>query len=278
MAAPSGWPWTATASPAATTLIGALNQGGRLESCRRPPSAGLLRRRRPGDHPFAGRRRRRGRGAFRQPRPRGGHHLPALGRPAGGRLETATPALNVDLRVPPGWSLFATAGVDSSSGAWADRWRPARLLPAADPGAGPLQARGLLPAAVALPLLVLGWHERYALALVWLLLGLLALRGLARLRAEGGPASAAPRPDGGPAGHPDPFRALAMAHRPPPAARSRRGRRRDLGLAGASRAVPGTMRSSSNTTSRTRRPRPTRSRAASSRRAIPSARPMPAPT
>ncbi len=46
---------------------------------------------------------------------------------------------------------------------------------------------GLAAAGIALPVLILGWHERYAPALVWLLLALLALRGLHRLRPEGGP-------------------------------------------------------------------------------------------
>ncbi len=47
--------------------------------------------------------------------PRGGE-LPAVGwnRDAG--------QLNVDLRVPPGWTLLGATGVDVTSGAWVDRW------------------------------------------------------------------------------------------------------------------------------------------------------------
>ena len=91
------------------------------------------------------------------------------------------------MQLPPGYSLFATGGVDVSSGAWVDRWTLLDFFLLLILALSVWKLVGTLAAAIALLTLTLSWHEEHALVLVWLLLGLLALRGLALLRPEGGP-------------------------------------------------------------------------------------------
>jgi len=95
--------------------------------------------------------------------------------------------LRIELRVGPGWSLLATRGVDVTRGAWVDTWSLLDFFLLLIVVLAILKLEGRLAACVALVALALSWQERYALVLVWLLLALLALRGLALLRAEGSP-------------------------------------------------------------------------------------------
>lgn len=112
--------------------------------------------------------------------PRGGA-LPAVG------WNRDASQLAVELRVPPGWSLLTTRGVDVTSGAWVDRWSLLDFFLLLILVLAIWRLDGAAAAAIALLTLTLAWHERHASALVWLLLALLALRGLARMRPEGTP-------------------------------------------------------------------------------------------
>lgn len=110
-----------------------------------------------------------------------GGALPAVGwnRDASG--------LGVELVLPPGWHLLAASGVDATSGAWVDRWTLLDFFLLLILVLAVFRLAGAPAAAVALVTLTLAWHERHAPVLVWLLLALLALRGLALLRPEGAP-------------------------------------------------------------------------------------------
>jgi hypothetical protein len=112
--------------------------------------------------------------------PRGGP-LPAVG------WNRDASRLSIELQLPPGFSLFATSGVDVSSGAWVDRWTLLDFFLLLILALSIWKLVGTAAAALALLTLTLSWHEEHALVLVWLLLGLLALRGLALLRPEGAP-------------------------------------------------------------------------------------------
>jgi hypothetical protein len=112
--------------------------------------------------------------------PRGGP-LPAVG------WNRDASRLSIELQLPPGFSLFATSGVDVSSGAWVDRWTLLDFFLLLILALSIWKLVGTAAAALALLTLTLSWHEEHALVLVWLLLALLALRGLALLRPEGAP-------------------------------------------------------------------------------------------
>lgn len=110
--------------------------------------------------------------------PRGGE-LPAVG------WNRDVSLLKAELRVPPGWSLLTASGVDIVRGAWVDNWTLLDFFLLLIVVLAIFKLYGPLAGGIALPALVLSWQERYALVLVWLLLGLLVLRGIELLRPEG---------------------------------------------------------------------------------------------
>ncbi len=110
--------------------------------------------------------------------------------PKGGALPAAgwsrdARELEVELYLPPGWTLLAAAGVDRAAGSWVDRWTLLDFFLLLILSLATWKLDGRRWGALALVLLGLAWHEPWATGLWCWWLVLLPLRALLRVLDEG---------------------------------------------------------------------------------------------
>jgi hypothetical protein len=109
--------------------------------------------------------------------------LPAVG------WDRDASSLSATLRLPPGWTLLGTRGVDEASGTWLDRWSLLDLFFLLLTTLAAWRLLGVPWAALGFVVLGLSWHEPSAPRTWWLLL--LALGALLTVLQEGRAAKAA---------------------------------------------------------------------------------------
>ncbi len=110
--------------------------------------------------------------------------------PRGGALPAAgwnrdAQSLDVELFLPPGWTLLAATGADRAAGSWVDRWTLLDFFLLLILALATWKMDGWRWGALALALLGLSWHEPWATGLWGWWLVLLPLRALLRVLDEG---------------------------------------------------------------------------------------------
>jgi hypothetical protein len=117
-----------------------------------------------------------------------------LSYPAGGKLPAVgwnrdASRLSATLNLPPGWSVFATTGVDVAYGTWIDAWSLLDLFFLLLIALVTWKVIGLRWGVLALGVLALAWHEPLCPQVWWI--AMLALHALVGALKEGVPARVA---------------------------------------------------------------------------------------